>query len=77
VEKEFGKDRKNCLCVVSCKETMRVAKRSRVSFRKGRPRFVVFIICEEEAWAEASCCMVCGWGRGERIRGMEGGGRGE
>jgi hypothetical protein len=33
VEKEFGKDRKNCLWVVSCKETMRVAKRSRVSWK--------------------------------------------
>jgi hypothetical protein len=34
VEKEFGKDRKNCLCVVSCKETTRVAKRSRVSWEE-------------------------------------------
>jgi hypothetical protein len=33
VEKEFGKERKNCLCVVSCKETMRVAKRSSVSWK--------------------------------------------
>jgi hypothetical protein len=36
VEKEFGKDRKNCLCVVSCKETTRVAKRSRVSWKGER-----------------------------------------
>ena len=32
VVKEFGKDRKNCLWVVSCNETTRVAKRSRVSW---------------------------------------------
>jgi len=32
VVKEFGKDRKNCLWVMSCNETMRVAKRSRVSW---------------------------------------------
>ena len=80
MEKEFGKDRKNCLCVVSWRETTRVAKRSRVScvrecqgrkgqeneeraFKKGRPRFVVFIMCEEEAWGEASSCIV---GDGER-----------
>jgi hypothetical protein len=36
VEKEFGKDRKNCLCIVSCNETMRVAKRSRVSWEGDR-----------------------------------------
>jgi hypothetical protein len=36
VEKELGKDRKNCLCVVSCKETTRVAKRSRVSWKGER-----------------------------------------
>jgi hypothetical protein len=36
VEKEFGKDRKNCLWVESCKETMRVAKRSRVSWKEVR-----------------------------------------
>jgi len=65
VEKEFGKDRKNCLCVVSCRETTSVAKRSRVSFRKGRPRFVVFIMWEEEAWGEASCCMAGGGKSGE------------
>jgi hypothetical protein len=36
VENEFGKDRKNCLWVVSCNETIRVAKRSRVSCKQGR-----------------------------------------
>lgn len=29
----------------------------RSTFRKGRPRLVVFIMCEEEAWGEASRCM--------------------
>jgi hypothetical protein len=28
------------------------------AFKKGRPRFVVFIMCEEEAWGGASSCMV-------------------
>lgn len=40
------------------------------AFRKGRPRFVVFIIWEEEAWGDASCCMV-----GENGGKREGGGR--
>ena len=31
VEKELGKDLKNCLWVVSWRDTMRVANRSRVS----------------------------------------------
>lgn len=31
VVNEFGKERKNCLCVVSWRDTIRVANRSRVS----------------------------------------------
>lgn len=31
VEKELGKVLKNCLCGVSCRDTIKVAKRSRVS----------------------------------------------
>jgi len=44
VENEFANVRKNCLWDESCNDTMRVAKRSSVSLRKGLPRFVVFII---------------------------------
>jgi hypothetical protein len=28
------------------------------AFKKGRPRFVVFIMCEEEAWGEVSSCIM-------------------
>jgi hypothetical protein len=44
VENELGNVRKNCLWDESWSDTIRVAKRSRVSLRKGLPRFVVFII---------------------------------
>lgn len=36
------------------------------AFRKGRPRFVVFIMCEEEAWGVASSCIVKMEGESER-----------
>lgn len=43
----------------------------RRTFRKGRPRLVVFIMCEEDACGEASyCCIVRG-----RRKGGGGGGR--
>jgi len=45
------------------------------AFRKGRPRFVVFIIWEEEAWGDASCCMVAENGRTRERGEREGGGR--
>lgn len=43
------------------------------TFRKGRPRFVVFIMCEEEAWGEASSCMVKMRGEGGEDVGGGGG----
>jgi len=46
VVKELGKDLKNCLWVESSKDTIKVANRSKVSFKNGLPRFVVFIIWE-------------------------------
>lgn len=70
---ELGNVRKNCLWVVSWRETIKVAKRSSVSckaytvsrriritgiiilvtFKNGRPRLVVFIMWDDEAWGES------------------------
>lgn len=68
VEKELGNVLKNCLCGPSWSDTIRVAKRSRVSFKKGLPRFVVFIIWDEVACASWSACEGIASGGGEKKR---------
>lgn len=62
MENELGNDRKNCLCVVSCRETTRVAKRSRVSWegwevrkRMGEEEGSVLLGKGDHAWWSSSC----------------------
>lgn len=56
VEKELGKLRKNCLCIVSSSETTRVAKRSRVSWaRKSEAKYDLEEIIDLEKRPPAPC----------------------